>query len=158
MSFLLAQDAINGKEGCAVVQYDGKNNVLFGLKKMQTDAEFQESDFKVVGTRLVQTKTSGVKMSGSATIYYGSPLFLEMLVNYLKTGRVPVFAIQITNDDPATTVGQQTVVLYGVKLSKVPIAILDADSDELEEEVSFTFTNIEVLNWFNDQPEQLGGN
>lgn len=157
-NFLLAQDAINGKEGCAVVQNEGKNSVLFGLKKINTDAEFQESDFKVVGTRLVQTKTSGVKMSGTATIYYGTPVFLDMLVQYLKTGKVPVFVIQITNDDPATTVGQQTVVLYGVKLSKVPIAILDADSDELEEEISFTFTNIEVLNAFNEQPAQLGGN
>lgn len=106
----------------------------------------------------MQTKTSGVKMSGTATIYYGTPVFLDMLVQYLKAGKVPVFVIQITNDDPATTVGQQTVVLYGVKLSKVPIAILDADSDELEEEISFTFTNIEVLNAFNEQPAQLGGN
>lgn len=158
MSYLLAQDAINGKEGNAVVQHNGKNSVLFGLKKLNTDAEFQESDFKVVGTRLVQTKTSGVKMTGTATIYYGSPIFLKMLVEYLKTGKVPVFTIQVTNDDPATTVGQQTVVLYGVKLSKVPVAILDADSDELEEEISFSFTSVEVLNWFNDQPTQLGGN
>lgn len=34
-NFLLAQDAINGKEGCAVVQNEGKNSVLFGLKKNQ---------------------------------------------------------------------------------------------------------------------------
>lgn len=158
MGYLLAQDAVNGSEGRAFVEYNGENAEMFGLKKINTDAEFQESDFKVVGTRLVQTKTNGVKMTGSATIYYGTPMFLNMLQEYLKNGKVPVFKIQITNDDPATTLGSQTVVLYGVKLSKMPIAILDSDSDALEEEVTFSFTNIEVLQGFNKQPTQLGGN
>ena len=43
-----------------------------------------------------------------------------------------------------------------VKLQKLPISSLDADADFLEMEVGFSYTNIEVLNWFKD-PEQLGG-
>ena len=34
--------------------------------------------------------------------------------------------------------------------------MLDADSDFLEMEVSVSYTNVEVLNYFNDQPSQLG--
>lgn len=158
MSFLLAKDACNGAEGRAFIEFNGENTELFGLKKIDTNAEFQESDFKVVGTRLVQTKTNGVKMSGTATLYYGTPIFLNMLQEYLKNGTMPDITIQVINDDPATSLGNQTVVLYGVKLSKVPIALLDCDSDALEEEISFTFTSIEVLNAFNAQPDQLGGN
>jgi hypothetical protein len=33
--------------------------------------------------------------------------------------------------------------------------MLDADADFLEEEVSFSFTGVEVLDWFTD-PAQLG--
>jgi hypothetical protein len=157
MSWLLERDALNGKQGKAFCTIDGTNYEMFGLKKFETNAEFQETDFKVVGTTLVQKKTTGVTLSGTATVYYGTPMFLDMLQTYLKTGKLPYFTFQITNDDPSTTVGKQTVVLYNVKLSKVPVAKLDADSEFLESEISFSFTNIEVLDAFHD-PTTLGEN
>lgn len=155
MSFLLERDALNGKSGKAFITRDGKNYEVFGLKKFNSDAEFQEADFKVVGTTLVQKKTTGVSLTGSATIYYGTPVFLEMLQEYLKTGRLPYFTFQIENDDPSTSVGSQVVALYNVKLSKVPVAILDADAELLEEEISFSYTSLEVLKAFNS-PAVLG--
>ena len=156
MSFLLERDALNGKQGSAFMTIGGQNIEMFNIKKFQSDAEFQETDFKVVGTTLVQKKTTGVTLTGTMTIYYGTPHFLRLLQEYLKTGRLPYFTLQITNDDPATSVCTQTVVLYNVKLQKLPVAMLDADADFLEMEVSFSYTNIEVLNYFNDAPAQLG--
>ena len=156
MSFLLERDALNGKQGSAFITLDGRNIEMFGLKKFNSDAEFQESDFKLVGTTLVQKKTTGVSLTGSMTIYYGTPHFIRILQDYIKTGKLPYFTIQITNDDPSTSVGTQTVVLYNVKLQKVPVAVLDAEADFLEMEVSFSYTSMEVLNYFNDVPEQLG--
>lgn len=156
MSFLLEHDALNGKEGSAFMTINGRNIEMFGMKKFQSDAEFQEADFKVVGTRLVQKKTTGVSLTGSMTICYGTPHFLRLLQEYIKTGRLPYFTLQITNEDPSTSVGTQTVVFYNVKLQKLPVAMLDADADFLEMEVSFSYTSLEVLNYFNDVPEQLG--
>ena len=155
MSFLLERDALNGKAGRAFAVIDGRNVEMFGLKKIQADAEFQESDFNVVGTNLVQKKTKGVTLTGSATVYYGTPEFLNMLKTYLKTGALPYFTIQITNNDEGTTVGSQTVALYNVKLSKLPIAILDDSADYLSMDISFSFTNVEILNAFG-APVQLG--
>ncbi|RGY97268.1 phage tail tube protein [Clostridium sp. AM58-1XD] len=155
MGFLLERDALNGKSGSGFMTIDGENHEMFGMKKFQSDAEFQESDFKVVGTTLVQKKTTGVSLTGSMTIYYGSPYFLKLLQDYLKNGKLPYFSLQITNDDPSTSVGTQTVVLYNVKLQKLPVAMLDADAEFLEMEVSFSYTGLEVLNYFTD-PAQLG--
>ena len=45
MSFLLERDAVNGKEGRGFMTIDGENHEMFGLKKFQSDAEFQEADF-----------------------------------------------------------------------------------------------------------------
>lgn len=155
MGFLLERDGINGKAGKSFAVINGRNVEMFGLKKFQADAEFQESDFKVVGTNLVQKKTTGVTLTGSATIYYGTPEFLAMLQTYLKTGALPYFTFQITNDDEGSTVGQQTVALYNVKLQKLPIVMLDADAEYLTIDISFSFTNVEVLNAFHD-PAELG--
>ena len=156
MAFLLERDALNGKQGSAFMTLNGQNIEMFGMKKFQSDAEFQETDFKVVGTTLVQKKTTGVTLTGSMTIYYGTPHFLRLLQDYIKTGKLPYFTLQITNDDPATSVGTQTVVLYNVKLQKLPVAMLDADADFLEMEAGFSYTSLEVLNYFNDKPAQLG--
>ena len=157
MGFLLERDALNGKEGKAFMNRDGRNIELFQLKKLETNADFQEADFKVVGTRLVQKKTTGVAMTGSMDVYKGSPEFLDMLVSFNKTGRLPVISIQVINDDPATSVGRQVVALNNVKLTKVPIAQLDADADFLTDNITFSFTSVEILNAFN-APTQLGNN
>lgn len=155
MSFLLEQDSINGKSGKAFAIIDGVVEEIFGLKKFESNAEFQLADFTVVGTNVTQKKVKGVTMTGSATIYYGTPIFLEMLQNYLKTGVLPYFTFQITNDDQSTSVGKQVVALYNVKLDKVPIALLDDSADFLTAEITFSFTGMEVLEGFH-KPSQLG--
>lgn len=156
MSFLLERDALNGKEGKGfMTTADGRNVEMFAMKKFQTDAEFQESDFKVVGTRLVQKKTTGISLTGSMTIYYGSPEFLKLVQEYLDTGKLPYFTLQITNDDPSSSVGVQTVAYYNVKLQSVPLSILDADTEFLTMDVKFSFTRLEVLSEF-VPPAQLG--
>lgn len=155
MSFLLERDAINGKQGKAFLSLDGENHELFSIKKFQADVEYQKADFKVVGTTTVQQKTTGAKKTGTMTIYYGTPLFIQMAQEYEKTGKVVYFDMQIENEDPGTSVGKQTVAYYGCSLDKIPLSILDSDTDFLEEEVGFSYTSFEVMNNFND-PATLG--
>lgn len=156
MSFLLERDALNGKAGKAFAVINNKNVEMFGLKKFQSDAEFQTADFTVVGTSVVQKKVKGVSLTGSATVYYGTPVFLDMLQTYLKTGELPYFTFLITNDDKSTSVGSQTVALYNVKLDKLPIAYLDDSVDFLTMDITFSFTGMEVLQAFKAAPAQLG--
>lgn len=156
MSYLLERDAINGKEGRAVCTINGKQVELFGVKNLKIDYSIDSSDFKVVGTRLVQKKSTGIQLTGSMTIVYGTPQFKQMVKEYMLTGAIPYFTLQVTNSDPATTVGTQTIALYNCRLNSGNIAQLDADADFLTEDVSFDFTQFEILESFHD-PEQLGG-
>jgi hypothetical protein len=155
MSFLLERDALNGKQGKAFLTINGEIHELFGAKKVQTDVEYQKADFKVVGTTTVQQKTTGAKKTGTLNIYYGTPLFVKMAHEYEKNGKVIYFDLQVENDDPATSVGKQTIVYYGCSLDKIPLSMLDAEADFLEEEIGFTYTSWEPLEQFND-PTSLG--
>ena len=155
MGYLLERDAINGKEGRAFCTINGRQVEMFGLKKIQVDSSFNESDFTVVGTRLIQKKTNGITLSGSMDIYYGTEDFADLVQDYIKTGKLPYFTIQITNNDPATSVGVRTVILYNVKLQSCPISMLDADSDTLTESVAFSFTSFEKISKFHE-PSELG--
>lgn len=156
MAYLLANDGVDGKAGSAFMVKNGRNIELFGIKKYQADAEIQTAEFPVVGALINQTKVKGVKYTGTMTIYYGTNEFLDCLEEYKKTGRFPTINFQVTNKDTGTSVGSQTVMLYGVVLSKIPIAMLDDSADYLQEEIPFTFTDHKVLTAFN-APKQLGG-
>jgi hypothetical protein len=155
MSYLLERDALNGKEGKAICTINGQQIEMFGMKKLQLDYSLEESDFKVVGTRLVQKKTTGITLTGTMDIYYGTPEFRNLIQNYIKTGQLPYFTMQVINDDPASSVGVQTIALYNVKLQSGVLAMLDADSDFLVESVGFSFTSFEILTSFRS-PSQLG--
>lgn len=156
MAYLLERDSVNGKEGRAICTIDGKQVELFGVKNLKIDYSLDSADFKVVGTRLVQKKTTGIQLSGSMTIVYGTPEFKEMIVRYVQTGAGPYFTLQVTNNDPATSIGEQTIVLYNCRINSGNLAQLDADSDFLTEDVAFDFTSFEILSAFT-KPTQYGG-
>ena len=157
MSFLLERDTLHGAAGKAFITMNGQVKELFGAKKVQTQAEIQSTDMKVIGTKKIQNKSGGVKQTGAGTCYYGTPIFADILAQYIHTGEMPYFSLQTTNDDKASSVGVQTIAYYNCKLSgTIPVSILDADVDMLTFDFSFTYEDFEVLSRFNDQPAQLG--
>lgn len=156
MGYLLAQDTVNGAEGSIFITRNGKNIQIAGMRNINTQAEIQSTDMKVIGTRLIQDKPNGAKLTGSGNIYYGSNIFLDMLLEYIKTGIMPEFTIQIINKDPATSIGQQNMVYYGCKLTgTVPMSILNNDDQMLNFDFSFSISKASRLNKFRD-PKKLG--
>lgn len=156
MAFMLERDAINGKDGGAFLIRNNEVTRLFNIKKLEALAEFEESDFKVVGTRIIQVRTNGVKYTGTLNYYYGTPIFLNMLIEYQDRGVLPYFNAQVTNDDKTATVGKQVVELANCKFSKIPITMLDADSNELQCDTGFSFTRVNNLEDFRREPENFG--
>ena len=155
MSFLLAKDAINGKAGKAIITLEGENHELFHIKKLQADAEFQKSDFKVVGTTKVQQRVTGVRYTGTMTVYYGTPYFQQIAKIYNDTGEMKEFQALVENDDKTAQVGAQRIALYGCVLDRIPLCLLDVDADALEEEIGFSYRDFKYLEEFHD-PATLG--
>ncbi|BFH15841.1 phage tail tube protein [Paenibacillus melissococcoides] len=149
MALLQAKDTISGREGRAFAQIDGKNEEMFYVKTLEAKIEKQKAEVKVLGSRSVQHKAAGWTGTGSMTIYYMTPLFRNMMLEYIKNGKDTNFIIQITNEDPMSSIGTQTVCLKNVNLNSVVMAKLDTESDVLEEEVEFTFDDVDILNNFN---------
>ena len=156
MGYLLAKDTLNGAEGTIVIERDGKNIVVGNMKNIRTEAEIQSNDMKVVGTRKIQAKNTGVKQTGKGKIYYGSNILVDMILEYINTGVMPEFNLQITNNDPTTGVGSQVMAYYGCTLTgTIPLSILDSEETMLNHDFSFTYTNVQRLQAFNDTV-QLG--
>lgn len=156
MSYLLAKDTVNGAEGSVVITQNGVNTVIAGMRNITTNAEIQSTDMRVVGTRVIQNKNNGSKLTGTGNIYYGSTIFTNMVLQYIQTGVMPQFDIQITNNDPTTTVGSQVMAFYGCTLTgTVPLAILNSEEAMMNYDFNFAYTSVAVLTSFND-PATLG--
>ena len=156
MSYLLARDTVNGAEGKIFVTLDGKNIEVACMKNIRTTAEIQGNDMRVIGTRTIQNKSNGAKLAGSGNIYYGTNLFTDMVLQYINTGVMPEFDIQITNSDPTTTIGTQAMAYYGCTLTgEIPLSILNDEEAMLNYDFNFAYTRVSRLQSFND-PEKLG--
>ena len=154
IGYLLESDALNGKAGAAWIDFLDPNTgissvkKLFELKNLDVNCEFQEADFDVVGCLVTQKKTKSANLTGSMTIYNGSPLWLKMVYNYLHKQALPYINITVVNDEMSSRRGVQRITLTGVKLSKLPITKLDATADFLETDVSFSFLDIVLHDQF----------
>ena len=156
MSYLLAKDTVNGAEGKVFITRDGKNIEVACMRNITTNAEIQNEDMRVIGTRKIQSKSNGAKLTGTGNIYYGTNLFTDMVLEYINTGVMPQFDIQITNSDPTTSVGSQVMAYYGCTLTgTVPLSILNDEESMLNYDFNFAYTRVARLQAFND-PAQLG--
>ena len=151
MSYLLAKDTVNGAEGTIVITTGGRNIQVASMKNIKTTANIQSQDMRVIGTRKVQQKPNGATQTGTGNIYYGSDLFRDMVLEYINTGVMPEFDIQITNSDPATSIGTQSMAYYGCVLTgEIPLSILNDEESMLNFDFNFSFTRVAKLNSFTE--------
>lgn len=159
MSYLLAQDTVNGAEGKVTITRGGRILEVCGMKNIKTVAGIQTSDMKTIGTRTIQKKANGVAQTGTGNVYYGSNgsnLFVDMVLNYINTGVSETFDITITNNDPASSVGSQVMGYYGCMLTgDIPLSILNDEEAMLNYDFNFSYTKVNRLKAFSD-PVNLG--
>ncbi|MDU1348269.1 phage tail tube protein [uncultured Clostridium sp.] len=149
MGFFKAGDTISGQEARAYITVNGRNEELFYAKKIESKVEKQKTEIKTLGKRGTQNKAAGWKGTGTLTVYYATSLFRELMLKYMKQGVDTYFDLAVTNEDPTSNIGKQTIVLKDCNLDEVSMAMFDVDSEVLEEDMSFTFEDVDMLDKFN---------
>jgi len=154
MSFLLERDTVNGAEGTVYITRNGKQIEVIGLKNIQPVGGIQSTDMRSIGTRVIQDKPNGVKLTAKGKVYYGSNgsnLFQEMLLNYITKGVMEYFDVQINNTDPTVSMGSQIMAYYGCHLTgEIPLSILDDEKAMLDYEFNFAYTRVARIQGFTD--------
>lgn len=153
MFYLKAGDTISGQEAAAsmlIKAPDGSTSVenAFWAKNLEATVQVEKTDVYTLGKRGAQHKPNGWSGSGSMTIYYVTSLFRKMALRYIKTGVPAYFDLTVTNSDPGSSVGTQTVILKNCTLDSVIVAKFDVESEVLDESVEFTFDDVDILDEF----------
>jgi hypothetical protein len=76
--------------------------------------------------------------------HYNQSIFREMLMEYKESGEDVYFDIQVTNSDPASEAGEQTIVFTGCNIDGGILAKFDAEGDYLSEDITGTFEDFKM--------------
>lgn len=150
MGFLKAGDVISGREGSAFMTVDGRNIDMFFLKNIKGIIEKKKADVNTIGSRSVQKKSTGWEGTGSMEIYAVTSEFIKIAQDYVKNGVDTYFTIKTTNEDPTSSIGRQSILLKDVNLDTIPIVGLDVDEEFLTQEMEFSFSDFEALEFFTE--------
>lgn len=150
MAILNAKDTINGTQGTCFAVIDNTRTELMQVKNITATVEKKKTEIPILGITGKQHKAGGWNGTGKMTAYYVSSMFRKMMLDYIKTGKDTYFELMVTNEDPTSSTGTQTVVLKGVNIDTVVFTKLDVEKEALDEEMEFTFNDVDILDTFNE--------
>ena len=144
-----AKDTISASLAECFVTIEG-NRYNF-MQAINLEAQFtkNKAEVPILGKTGKGNKATGWSGSGSATFHYNTSIFRELAYRYKQTGEDVYFDIQVTNFDPTSSVGRQTVILKECNLDGGLLAKFDADAEYLDEDMDFTFEDFEIPEKFN---------
>ena len=142
------KDAISAKLAECFVTIKGRRYNFMQAINLEASFEKNKTEVPILGKTGTGNKATGWKGSGSATFHYNTSIFREMMLKYKDTGEDVYFEIQVTNDDPTSAAGRQTVVLMDCNIDGGILAKFDADGEYLDEELNFTFEDFKMPETF----------
>jgi hypothetical protein len=144
------KDAISAKLAECFVTIDG-NRFNF-MQAIDFEAKFERTKTRVpiLGQTGAGNKSTGWRGTGRATFHYNSSVFRELMLRYKNTGEDVYFEIQVSNSDPASSVGRQTVVFVDCNIDGGVLAKFDANGEYLDERIDFTFEDFRMPQRFSN--------
>lgn len=148
MAFLLAKDAISGKEGMLWTTIDGNVRECAEVRNITVTLDKNKAEFRALGERGTQHKATGYSGTGSMTIYAVTSYWNKMLIDYANNGVDTYFTLILKNEDPNSAIGAQRIQINNVNLDGGDLAKLDVDADFLDQSFNFTWTGVKLLKEF----------
>lgn len=147
---MMARDAINAKLAECYVTIGNNRYNFMQMRNFEAKFEKSKQEVPILGKTANGNKSTGWKGTFSANMYYNTSVMREMMVQFKDTGADVYFDIQITNEDPSSSAGRQTMTFIDCNIDGGVLAKFDATSnDPLNEDVNGTFEDFKMPEKFN---------
>ena len=114
------QDAVSANRAECFVTLDGRRYSMMMAKEFEGKASIGSKEVYMLGNPVVGHKAQTVNLKFSMTIYKCTEIFDDVVEEFLRTGVMPTFDIQTTNDDPASSAGRSTRIYTDCVLDGKP--------------------------------------
>ena len=106
-----------------------------------------------LGNLMSGHKTVGLNGTGSATAQYNTSVIRQMVERHKNTALDVYFDVQITNEDPTSAAGRQTLQFVDCLIEgETVLSKFDADGETLDEDINFTFEDFKMPEKFSLLP------
>lgn len=139
-----SRDACTAKFGRAYLTIDNKRYLFMQATDISLKITKNKQKVNIMGKVMTGHKTTGAEGTGNAKFHFNTALFAEQVVSYIKTGVDVYFDLQLTNEDPTTTVGRNTVTAYDCNIDSALLGQIIADDSLLEDSIDFTFEDCDL--------------
>lgn len=143
-----AKDALSAKLAECFVTINGNRYNFMQMINFEGNFEKTKTEVPILGKTGTGNKATGWKGTFSGTAHYNQSIFRQALLAYKNTGEDVYFDIQVTNDDPTSAAGRQTVVFVDCNTDGGILAKFDADGEYLDEDIEGTFEDFKMPETF----------
>lgn len=147
-SIMHGKDTVSASLAECYVTIDGNRYNFMQAINLEAKFEKNKVDVPVLGKTGKAHKATSWNGTGSATFHYNTSIFRELFAKYKETGADIYFDIQVTNSDPTSSVGKQTVILKDCNINNGILAKFDAAGEYLDETMEFSFEDFEIQSSF----------
>lgn len=144
-------NVIYGSLAECFITIDGNRYCFMSMTEFSSEWQATIKEVPILGKVGMGHKMAGGKGTWSGTAHYNQSIFRKMAYDYQKTGVMPRFEIQVTNEDPASTIGRQTIILHDCLCESFTLAKFKAGEDTLDESLSGTFESWDMPETFKVQ-------
>lgn len=137
------------------ITIENKRYNFMQIISFEATIEKSKSSVPILGKTGKAHKATGWEGSFSGTAHYNQSIFRDLLRRYKETGEDIYFDIQVTNEDPTSLVGRQTVILKGCNLNGGTLTKFDADGEYLDEDIEGDFSDFEIPEQFTILPGMI---
>ena len=145
-----AKDSISASLAECFVTIEGNRYNFMQMIDFEAKFDKSKTEVPILGKTGKGNKASGWAGTFSATMHYNQSIMRELMLRYKNTGEDVYFEIQVTNSDPTSAAGRQTIVFVDCNIDGGTLAKFDADGDYLDESVEGTFEDFKMPETFDD--------
>ncbi len=139
-----SRDTISAKLAECFITINGNRYNFMQMIDFEAKVDKKKTKVPILGRIMEGNKTVGLSGTFSGTAHYNQSIFRQALLEYKNTGIDAYFEIQVTNEDPESAAGRQTLVFMDCNTDGGILSKFDADGEYLDEEISGTFEDFKM--------------
>lgn len=134
--YMPANDAPSAKLATCFVTIGDRRYAMLMAKDFEAKSNIKTAEVPTLGRTVTGVKPVGMTIKFNMTVYKCTEVFDEVVETYKNTGLMPTMDIQVTSEDPATSVGRTTKIYTDCILDgDVLLSMFDADGEFVEQEI-----------------------
>lgn len=146
---MMSQDRVAASLAECFMTIEGNRYNFMQMIDFEARFEKTKTQIPILGKTGKGNVSTGWNGTFTGTAHYNQSLLRELMLKYKDTGQDVYFEIQVSNEDPTSSAGRQTVILSNANLDGGTLAKFDADGDYLTEDVNGTFDDFLIPQKFN---------